>query len=162
MIVLGTIVAALLIAVGLTGILVPVLPGSATVLGGLLVWALTVRDPIGWVVFGIGAVFVVCGMLATYVLTGRALKRRSIPSRSVVVGGICAIVGMFVVPIVGLPLGFALGLFTSEYVRVRDAREALSLSLEALKATGIGILAEFGLASLAGMTWVIGMLVYWL
>lgn len=162
MIVAGSILAGVLIAIGLTGILVPVLPGSATVLGGLVLWALTVRDPTGWAVLAIGGVFVVCGMLATYVLTGRTLRRRQIPSRSVIVAGICAIIGMFVVPVVGLFLGFAVGLFGSEYLRVRDAREALSLSLDALKATGLGILAEFALASLAGVTWVVGMLVYWL
>ena len=56
---------------------------------------------------------------------------------------------MFVIPVVGLPLGFVAGLFAMELARQKDFSKATSSSVEALKATGLGILAEFGLASLA-------------
>ena len=55
---------------------------------------------------------------------------------------------------------FALGLFLSEFARQRNAREAVTSSLHALKATGFGILAELALACLAGATWVIGVWVH--
>ena len=42
---------ALAIAVGLAGILVPILPGSVLILGGVLVWALDVGGATAWAVF---------------------------------------------------------------------------------------------------------------
>ena len=45
---------ALAIAVGLVGILVPILPGSILVLAAILVWAWDVGGTTAWVVFGVG------------------------------------------------------------------------------------------------------------
>ena len=160
-----TVVCGALIAVGIAGVVVPVLPGSILIIVSLLMWALTVTSTEGWVVFAIGTT------LAGY--TGDRpktpgpdleLAREAIEActagRSVTIGVLAGIAGMFVIPVVGLFVGFALGLFTSEYARQRDARAALTSSLHALKATGLGILAELILACLAGTTWVIGVWVY--
>ncbi|SDB83148.1 hypothetical protein GA0111570_10498 [Raineyella antarctica] len=154
--VVATVVAGLLVLVGLVGIVVPVLPGTITVLVGLLLWAVVIGGPIGWVTFAIGAAFCLVGVTATYVLTGRTLKRASIPNRSVVIGLLAGVVGMFVIPVVGLPIGFAAGLFLSELARVREPATALRTSGQALRATGIGMLVEFGCASAAGIVWMAG------
>ncbi|RJU00828.1 DUF456 domain-containing protein [Arthrobacter frigidicola] len=158
--VLMTVVSGLLIAVGTAGVVVPVLPGSVLIVGSLLLWAFAVESAVGWVVFGLGSLFAVAGLLSGLVLTGRTLKRQRIPGRSVTIGLIIGVVGMFAVPVVGLFLGFALGLFASEYQRQRNARSALSSSLQALKATGLGILAELGFAFAAGTTWILGVWVH--
>ncbi|MFJ6000651.1 DUF456 domain-containing protein [Arthrobacter sp. NPDC092385] len=155
-----TVVCGALIAVGIAGVVVPVLPGSILIIVSLLAWALTVAATEGWVVFAIGTVLAGAGLAAGVVLTGRTLRQRRIPGRSVTIGVLTGIVGMFVIPVVGLFVGFALGLFTSEFARQRNARAALTSSLHALKATGLGILAELALACLAGTTWVIGVWVY--
>lgn len=155
-----TVVCGALIAVGIAGVVVPVLPGSLLIIVSLLMWALTVTSTEGWVVFAIGTVLAGAGLGAGVVLTGRTLRQRQIPGRSVTLGVLAGIAGMFVIPVVGLFVGFALGLFASEFARQRNARAALASSLHALKATGLGILAELGLACLAGTTWVIGVWVY--
>ncbi len=157
-----TIVCGLAILVGATGIIIPVLPGSTLIAISLLAWALAVGTTTGWVVFGVGVAFVAAGMASSAVLTGRAMKKRSIPGRSVVVGLLLGIVGFFVIPVVGLLVGFAVGLFASELLRQKDAKAAVSSSVAALKATGLGILAEFGFAALAAGTWGVGVLVYFL
>ena len=145
-----------LVVVGVCGIVVPVLPGSIAILGGLLVWAVWGGSPFGWLVFGIGALFVVAGMSAQYLITGRRLKERSIPNRSVVIGLVCGVVGLFVLPFLGLPIGFTVGLLASEYARVRDLREAASTSWAALKSVGLGMLVEQPLALAAATTLLIG------
>ncbi len=155
-----TVVCGLLIAVGIAGIVIPVLPGSILVIAALLVWALTVASVEGWVVFAIGTVLAGAGLSAGLVLTGRSLRQREIPGRSVTIGVLAGIVGLFVIPVVGLFVGFAVGLFASEYARQRTPGAALSSSVHALRATGLGILAELGLACLAATTWVIGVWVY--
>ncbi|MGP9503880.1 DUF456 domain-containing protein [Specibacter sp. AOP5-B1-6] len=158
--IIWTIICGLAIVVGAAGIIVPVLPGSILIAISLLVWALILGSPLGWIIFGIGILFVAAGMASSAVLTGRVMKRRSIPGRSVVIGLVLGVVGFFVIPVVGLLVGFALGLFLSEFARQKEVRPAISSSVAALKATGLGILAEFGFASLAAGTWVAGVLIH--
>src|SRR6476619_511066 len=152
-----TILCGLAILVGVAGIIVPVLPGSILIGLSLLAWALWGgAGTTGWVVFGIGVVLVLAGMAAGAVLTGRKLRQHSIPSRSVVVGLVLGVAGMFIIPVVGLFVGFAAGLLLSELQRTRVFGTAVASSWAALKATGLGMIVEFGLACLAASTWVIG------
>ncbi|MEY9774459.1 DUF456 domain-containing protein [Arthrobacter sp. MW3 TE3886] len=153
-----TVLCGLAIVVGVAGTIIPVLPGSILIGASLLAWALWGgAGTTGWVVFGIGMMFVLAGMAASAVLTGRKLKEHSIPSRSVVVGLVLGVAGMFVIPVVGLFVGFAAGLLLSELQRTRVFGTAVASSWAALKATGLGMIAEFGLACLAASTWVIGL-----
>jgi len=145
----AAVVAALLAGVGVLGIVVPVLPGSLTIIGALLVWAWWGSSPWGWVAFGVGAVLVVAGMLASWVLTRRDLKARAIPQWPVLVGVGAGIVGMFVLPGFGLVLGFVAGLLLSEYARVRDWRAAVDTSWVAVRAIGVGMLVELACGLLA-------------
>ena len=155
---LVTVLCGLAILVGVAGTIIPVLPGSILIGASLLAWALWGgAGTTGWVVFGIGLVFVLAGMAASAVLTGRKLKEHSIPSRSVVVGLVLGVAGMFIIPVVGLFVGFAAGLLLSELLRTRALGTAVASSWAALKATGFGMIVEFGLACLAASTWVIGL-----
>lgn len=158
--VIVAIVCAALILVGIIGVIVPILPGSVLVGVSLLIWAVTVQSATGWVIFATGAVLVAAGMTSSAVLTGRRMKRRQVPNRSLLVGAGFAVVGLFVIPVVGLFVGFALGLLLAEYRRQRDFRAAVDSSWEALKAAGIGILVECGLACLAASVWVIGVWIH--
>ena len=115
----------MLIAVGIVGIVVPVLPGTITIGISLLVWAIALQNTVGWVVFAIGMVFVAAGMLASLVLTGRRLKQRQVPNWSIMVAVLTGVVGMFVIPVVGLFIGFAAGLLLSEYTRRRHFGQAV-------------------------------------
>ncbi|MET4096259.1 DUF456 domain-containing protein [Arthrobacter sp. UYCu712] len=153
-----TILCGLAILVGVAGTIIPVLPGSILIGLSLLAWAIWGgAGSTGWVVFGIGIVFVLAGMAASAVLTGRKLKQHNIPSRSVIAGLVLGVVGMFIIPVVGLFVGFAAGLLLSELHRTRAFGTAVASSWAALKATGLGMIVEFGLACLAASTWLIGL-----
>jgi uncharacterized protein YqgC (DUF456 family) len=153
-----TILCGLAILVGVAGTVIPVLPGSILIGLSLLAWALWGgAGTAGWVVFGVGLALVLTGMAASAVLTGRKLRQHAIPNRSVVTGLVAGVVGMFLIPVVGLFVGFAAGLLSSEFLRTRDLRVAAVSSWAALKATGLGILVEFGMACLAASAWVIGL-----
>lgn len=154
---LVTILCGLAILVGVAGTIVPVLPGSILIGLSLLAWAIWGgAGTVGWVVFGVGLTLVLVGMAASAVLTGRKLKQHNVPNRSVLIGLALGVAGMFIIPVVGLFLGFAAGLLLSEFRRNRNFKTAVTSSWAALKATGLGMLVEFGLASLAASTWVIG------
>jgi uncharacterized protein YqgC (DUF456 family) len=155
-----TVVAGALLAVAVFGTVYPLLPGSPVALVTLIAWGWVLGSAASWTAAGIGAVLVCVGWSASALLTGRKLKREKIPRRSILVAVLAGIVGMFVIPLFGLLIGFAAGLFVSEYVRVGDSRAALRSSLEALKATGLGMLVEFAMVALAGSVWTIGVIVH--
>lgn len=146
---------ALAIAVGLVGVLIPMLPGSALVLVAVLVWAVAVGDAGGWMFAGLAAAFLVVGVVVKYLVPGRRLQRSGIPNRTLLLGGALGVVGFFVVPVVGLPLGFVLGIYLAETGRLGSER-AWAATVDALKAVGLGILIELSFATLAALTWLIG------
>jgi uncharacterized protein len=148
-----TIVVGFLLIVSVIGTVYRVLPGGALAIFALVAWAWIIGSPVAWAAAVIGSLLAAVGWSASAVLTGRQLKRHEVPKRSIVVAMVVGIVGMFVIPVVGLFVGFALGLFVSEYVRRRDVHAAFESSVAALKATGAGILVEFGLVCLAVSVW---------
>lgn len=155
-----TVVAGILLAVAVLGTVFPVLPGSPVALAALIAWGWVLGSAASWTAAGIGALLACVGWSAGALLTGRKLKKQEIPRRSILVGVVAGIVGMFVIPVAGLFVGFAAGLLVSEYVRRKDFRLALRSSVEALKAMGLGMLVEFGMVSLAGSVWTIGVIVH--
>lgn len=74
------------------------------------------------------------------------------------IAGPSGIFGFFIVPVVGLFLFFAGGLFVAERRRLGDNGAARSSAVRALKATGVGMLIELGLALLAAATWAVAVL----
>jgi uncharacterized protein len=148
----------LAVLVGLVGIVVPVLPGSILILGAVLVWAIAAGDPVGWAVFAVAATFLVLGSIVKYAVPGRGLKAAGVPGRTLVAGGLLGIVGFFVVPVVGLILGFVLGVYLSELQRV-GATQAWPSTRAALMAAGLSLMIELGAGLLAAVTWLLGAIV---
>ena len=152
------VVVAVLIAVGIVGIVVPVLPGTILVLVAILVWATEVGTPRAWIVFALAATFLVIGAGLKYALPGRRLKEAGVPRSTLLLGGLLGFVGFFVVPVVGLVAGFVLGVYAAEHRRVGGAA-AWPATTHALKAVGISLLVEASAAILAALTWAVGVAV---
>ncbi len=149
---------ALAIAVGLVGVIVPVLPGSLLVLGAILVWAWDLGTPTAWVVFAVATTFIAVGSIVKYVVPGRRLKDNDIPSSTLVLGGLLGVVGFFVIPVIGLLIGFVLGVYLAELQRVGGAA-AWPATKHALKAVGLSILIELAASLFAAATWVVGLVI---
>lgn len=158
--IITTVIAGLLLAVAALGTVIPVLPGSLLTLGTLLAWGWILGSGASWWSAGIGMAIALAGWSASTVLTGRNLKKQMIPRGSVFLAVALGIVGMFVVPVLGLFLGFGVGLLVGEYSRRRNLTEALRASGSALKAMGTGMVVEFGCAALASSVWMIGVIVH--
>lgn len=152
--------AALLLIVGVMGTIFPILPGSLLTIGTLLVWAWVLGSTASWTAGLIGIALAVVGMSASAILTGRKMRRERIPQGPIIVGIVAGVVGMFIVPVVGLFLGFALGLLLAEYARRRDLSAAWRSSVEAMKSMGFGMLLECACASLATFAFVVGAIVH--
>ena len=148
----------LAIVVGLVGIVVPILPGSALIGAAVLVWAIDTASVGSWVVFGVVVILLACGWAATYVVAGKRVTTAGVPRSSLVVAGLAGIIGFFVVPVVGLLIFFPLALFGMEYRRLRDVARARASAIVAIKATALGMVIELGLACLAAATWLVAVL----
>lgn len=149
------ILVALAIAVGIAGIIVPVLPGTILVLGAILVWALDIGTTTAWLVLAVSAVLLVGGSVVKYLVPGRRLKASGVPTRTLVAGGLLAFVGFFVIPVIGMFIGFVLGIYVAERARVGGAL-AWPSTKGALRAVGVSILIELVAAFLAAIAWVVG------
>lgn len=149
----ATLVCGLAILVGVVGTVVPVLPGSALVAAAVGVWAVVVQTTAGWVTLGVVLVLLAVGAVLKYLTAGRTMTSSGVPKRSIVIAGLAAIVGFFVVPVVGLVVFFVGALFLLERHRLGPGEPARRSTVTALKAVGIGVIVELTAALLAAGTW---------
>lgn len=149
------ILVAVAIAVGLVGILVPVLPGSLLVGVAIVVWAGERGGTGPWIVVAIALALLATGATVKYLVPGRRLQRAGVPTRTLLIGASLGVVGFFVVPVVGLPLGFVLGIYLAQWRRLGHG-EAWPATVHALKAVGLGIAIELAFAVLAAGVWAVG------
>ena len=101
---LGTVLVALVIAIGLVGIVVPVLPGGLLVFLAIAVWAVVVHTATSWVVLGVAAALFVAGEVIKYVWPVRRMRQADVATRSLIIGGILGVIGFFVIPVLGLAI----------------------------------------------------------
>jgi uncharacterized protein YqgC (DUF456 family) len=151
-------VVGLAVLVGLLGILVPVLPGGFLILAALLVWAVDTGGARAWLVFAVAAGLILGGAVVKYVVPGRRLQEAGVPTRSLWAGGLLGLVGFFVIPVLGLLVGFVLGVYLAEHRRVGPTA-AWPSTTAALRAAGLSILIELAAALLATSAWLVGLVV---
>lgn len=154
-----TVVAAVLVVVGLIGIVLPMLPGPVLVVAGIAVWAVPRHDRVGWIVLGVAVGLTLLGMVAKYLLPGRKLRAAGVPWWSLGAGVALGIIGFFVIPVLGLLLGFVLGVFLAELARLGSVDAAWPSTRHALSAVGWSILIELGAGLLATAGWIVGIVI---
>jgi uncharacterized protein YqgC (DUF456 family) len=142
---------------GLVGIVLPVLPGLLMIWAAGLWW--TIADgggPARWTVLAVLTALLAVGTIAKYVLPARSASSRGAPLSTLAVGAVGAIVGFFVIPIVGVIVGGVFGIYLAEYARLRAAGRAWDSTRAALVAIGIGLLIELTAGVLMFGTWLLG------
>lgn len=149
----GLLLVGLAILVGIVGIIVPVLPGALLIFGAILVWALVVSSATGWAVLAAAAVLLGAAQVVKYLVPGRRMRDAGVPNRTIVVGVVVAVVGLFVIPFVGLFVGFPAGIYAAERQRLGGHRAAWESTKHALKALGLSILIELTAALAATGIW---------
>ncbi len=144
----------LAILVGLVGIVVPVLPGTLLMLVAMIGWAAEDGGRTAWSFALVAAVVLVVGQVVKYALPGKQLKA-TVPNSTLLAGGLAAVVGFFVVPVIGALVGFPIGIYVAERMRV-GAEGAWPSTKAALKAIGLSIFIEFLAGALATGVWLAG------
>lgn len=149
----GLVLVALAIAIGLVGVVVPVLPGLLLVWAAVAVWSFVEGGTASWVLLGVATAVAVASQVVKYVVPGRQLHRAGIPNRSLLVGGVAAVVGFFVLPVIGLPVGFVAGVYAVERRRLAGHDPAWRSTVQAVRAVGVSILLELVAGLLIAAGW---------
>jgi uncharacterized protein len=153
---IGIVLVALAIAVGLVGIVVPLIPGILLVFGAIAVWAVVENNVTGWVTLGVVTALVAASTLIKYLWPMRRMRAADVSTWSLVAGAVLGIIGFFVIPVVGLVIGFVLGVYLAELASRRDQRLAWTSTKQAVKGVALSVGVELAGALLATVAWVAG------
>jgi len=155
----GTLLIALAIAVGLVGIVVPLLPGMLLVYSAILVWAVVEHTTASWVTLAIVTVVVAAATTVKYLWPVRRMRRAEVPTSALLVGGLLGVAGFFVIPVFGLVIGFVLVVYLAELTRKRDYRRAWTSTVHTVKGVALSMGVELAGALVAAVVWLFGVLV---
>jgi uncharacterized protein YqgC (DUF456 family) len=147
------------IAVGLAGILIPLLPGTLLVFAAIAVWAFIEQTVAGWVTLGVVTAILAGTLLIKYLWPAKRMRTADVGTGSLFAGAALGFVGFFVIPVVGLVVGFVLGIYLAELGKRHDQKRAWASTVHALKGVALSVGVELAGGLLATVVWVIGVFV---
>ena len=156
---LGLVIVGLAIATGLVGVVVPVLPGSLLAWAAITVWALAVGSATAWTVLAIATVLIGGAQVVKLLVPGRRLRDAGVPRQSILAGLLLAVIGFFLIPVVGFFVGFPLGVYLEELRRLGEHASAWRSTGHALRAIGLSIAIELSATVLAAGVWLAAVLI---
>ena len=122
-------------------------------------WSASVGTVGAWTVFGLCVALAVAGWVIQFLVPGKRLKSQGVGTSTLLVALVVAIAGFFIIPVVGAPIGFVVGILAVELLRSRDLALAWTRTWSALKA----VLMSWGIEITAGLmillTWIVGVVV---
>jgi uncharacterized protein len=152
----GIVLVALAIAVGLVGIVLPLLPGTLLVFGAIAVWAVVENNVTAWVTLAVVTVLLGAATLIKYLWPMRRMRAADVRTLSLAAGAVLGIIGFFVIPVLGLVIGFVLGVYLAELANRRDQQVAWTSTKHAVKGVALSVGVELAGALLATVAWVAG------
>ena len=152
----GLILVAVAIAVGLVGVLVPLLPGTLLVYAAIAVWAFVEQNTVGWVVLGVVTAVLGASLLIKYLWPVKRMRAADVSPTTLAAGAVAGVIGFFVIPVLGLLIGFVLGVYLAELAHRRDQRRAWASTVHAVKGVALSVGVELAGGLLATAAWVVG------
>jgi uncharacterized protein len=154
----GLALVALAIVVGIVGVVLPILPGALLVWAAIAVWALVVGSTTAYTVLVLATLTIGLAQVVKILVPGRRLRAAGVPRASVLSGVVLAVVGFFLIPVVGLFLGFPLGVYLQERRRLGQHEPAWRSTHAALRAIGLSIAIELAATLVAATAWTVAVL----
>lgn len=150
----GELLLGVLMAIGLVGVLVPVLPGLLLIAAVAIGWAIAEGSSGAWAATAVILVILAVGTIVKYLLPGRELRAQRVPRLTWALGAIGGVTGFFVIPVIGAAIGFVLGVYLGERVRFEAHAPAWDSSKRLLVSIGVGMAVEFAAGVVAIAVWV--------
>ncbi|WP_180357295.1 DUF456 domain-containing protein [Streptomyces sp. TLI_146] len=143
----------LVMLLGLLGVLVPGVPGLAIVWAAVAWWALSDATGTAWAVLAGATGLLLLAQSLKLVMPPRRLRAAGAPRRSLLTGGVAAIAGFFLLPVVGGILGFLGGLYGAERMRLGSHGAGWTSARTVLRSGGYSVLMELLACLLVVGTW---------
>jgi uncharacterized protein YqgC (DUF456 family) len=140
---------AVAVAVGIVGVVVPVLPGLLLVAAAIGAWA--VGNDAWWLLAAV--VLLSAVTLGLKVALPARAARDSASTAALVVGAVAALVGFFVIPVVGMVVGFLVGVLAVELIRLRDPAGAWRATWATARSIGITMAIELAACIVMAGLW---------
>ncbi|MDX3518317.1 DUF456 domain-containing protein [Streptomyces scabiei] len=145
---------AVVLLLGLCGVLVPGVPGSWLVWAGVMWWALEDPRPAAWWVLVGSTVVLLASWAVRWGLPPRRLTESGATPRMGVFAGSGAFLGFVLLPVLGAIPGFVGGIYLSERLRLGRHGAARAATRTAMRAGGSSVLAELFACLLVAGAWV--------
>jgi uncharacterized protein len=150
----------LVMAVGALGTIVPLVPGISLVWAAGLVYGLDRGfGAVGVVALAVMTSLGVAATVGGYVVPKRRARGAGASRATVWLGVVGAVVGFFVVPVVGLPIGGVLGIYVGERLRTGDTVTAWRATRATIAGFGIAVLVQFAAAMSMIAVWVVWVII---
>ncbi len=153
---LGLVLVALAMAVGVVGTVLPLIPGTGLIWVTGLVYGLVAGFGVaGTAAFALMTALFGAGIVAKVALPYRSGTAGGATRGSLTLGTLLGIVGFFVIPVLGLPLGATLGVLVAQYRQTGDWTAAWRTTKAVILGFGKGALAEAtaGIAMVCSWVW---------
>jgi uncharacterized protein YqgC (DUF456 family) len=149
------ILVAVAIIVGLVGVVVPVVPGLVLAGGAVSVWAAVEQQ---WWLLAIAVLLTILTTALRLAIPART-ARDAASTWALAVGAVAALAGMFVIPVIGAIVGFLVGVFGTEVVRMRQLGPAWQATWTTTKSLGVTMALELASILILAALWVTAVVV---
>lgn len=149
----------LVMLVGVVGTVVPLLPGLALVWAAGVFWAVADGGGVARILVAVVlTALLAVGTITKYVLPARSAGGAGAPRRTLWLGLLGAIVGFFVVPVVGAVVGGVGAVYLAELSRLGRTDLAWRSTRAVLVGVGIGVLVEIATGLVMVGVWLVAVL----
>jgi uncharacterized protein YqgC (DUF456 family) len=149
------VVVAVVMVIGIAGTVLPILPGLG------VIWVAAVAYGIlaglstgGWIALVVITVMAVVGTASAFYLPQRTAASVGVPWWGQLIALGFAVAGFFVVPVVGAPLGFVVGILVATIVKERHIPGALGATWATLKSMLLASGVQFAIGLTMMAVWV--------
>lgn len=151
---LTTVLVQIFMLAGLIGLLIPIFPGITVMwLAALVYGILTGFSTAGIVIFVLISLLALGGTLVDNLLMGAGARKGGASWITIAVALLAGVLGTILFPPFGGLIAIPLAIFTLEYLRARDLREAWFALRGLVAGWGLSFLVRYGIGVLIMVLW---------
>jgi uncharacterized protein YqgC (DUF456 family) len=147
---------AVIMVIGVAGTVLPILPGLWVIWAAAAVYGVLAGFATGgWIAMALITALAIAGTASAFYLPQRTVSEVGVPWWGQVIALGFAIAGFFIVPVIGAPLGFVVGILVTTIVRERHVIGALNATWATLKSMLLASGVQFAVGLVMMAVWVL-------
>ena len=153
---LFVVLVAVVMVIGVAGTVLPILPGLWVIWAAAAVYGVVAGlGTGGWIALAVITAMAIAGTASAVYLPQRTAASVGVPWWGQLIALGCAVAGFFIVPVVGAPLGFVVGILVTTIVRERHVAGALNATWATLRALLLASGVQFAIGLMMMAVWVV-------